>query len=536
MMHSSFQQSSWRGVFVFALLLPVCLGVVFDAQVSAHAEDGPGQSNTAVQRVSHGVASGDITSTSAVIWARASGESVMLVRVRLDNTKDGELIQRELPVSAADDFTGRIIIDGLIPDTGYRYTVSFSQGPEEEGRFRTAPKSTQAKAIRFAWSGDLGGGVCRDRQDGYPIFAAINRERLDFFLALGDMIYADFSCAATGFYGNPQIPGDFSPANGLSDYWAHWRYNREDAGYREMLARMPYYAIWDDHEVSNDFGPLHVAPGPMKESAEKPLIALGLAAFLDYNPIAEHPDTPKRLYRSFRWGQHLELIILDTRQYRDANFAPDDPKTPKSMLGREQVTWLKDTVLRSDATWKVIVSSVPMSVPTGVSPQIPTEEFAAFDKVTGLSKLLPQLNKSGGLDGWANYEQGVGFEQELIELLRFMRQHEVNNNIWLTTDVHFAAAFRYTPFADAPKFQPREFITGPLSALLFPNPLFDTTLGTEQLFFYGAAKFTDIRSYEAAKPWFNYGTVEVDEDGNLTVQIHKIDGAVVYQETLRPQR
>src|SRR5262249_51401340 len=129
---------------------------------------------------------------------------------------------------------------------------------------------------------------------------------------------------------------------------------------------------------------------------------------------------------------------------------------------------------------------------------------------------------------------GAGFEQELVNILRFMQQHGINNNIWLTTDVHFAAAFRYTPFAYAPSFQPREFITGPLSALLFPNRLFDTTLGTERLFFYGAEKFTDIRSYEAAKPWFNYGTIAVDEAGNLTVEIHKVDGAIVYQETLRP--
>jgi len=100
--------------------------------------------------------------------------------------------------------------------------------------------------------------------------------------------------------------------------------------------------------------------------------------------------------------------------------------------------------------------------------------------------------------------------------------------------VHFTAAFRYTPFADTPAFQPREYIAGPLSALLFPNRFFDTTLGTEQLFFYGAEKFTDIKNYEAAKPWFNYGTVAIDEAGNLAVEIHKVDGAVVYQETLRP--
>jgi alkaline phosphatase D len=154
--------------------------------------------------------------------------------------------------------------------------------------------------------------------------------------------------------------------------------------------------------------------------------------------------------------------------------------------------------------------------------------------VTGVDKKLAHMNRSGGIDSWANYEQGAGFEQELTEILRFMQRRGINNNVWLTTDVHFAAAFRYTPFTDAPSFQPREYIAGPLSALLFPNKIFDTTLGTERVFFYGAEKFTDIRSYEAAKPWLNYGTIAVDEAGSLTVEIHKVDGTVVYQDTLHP--
>ena len=495
-----------------------------------------GQPRAQAPQVTHGVAVGDVTATQAVIWARSGSESVLRVRLQAEQAKGGHTVQRETAVTAAHDFTGKILVDGLTPNTSYRYTVSFSGGPADEGRFRTAPANTSPKALRFAWSGDLGGGMCRDRQEGYPIFQALNRLPLDFFLALGDMIYADFTCDPIGLYGNAQVPGDFPPASDLPSYWAHWRYNREDPGYRQLLAHLPYYAIWDDHEVSNDFGPLHVAPGPTKESLDKPLLALGLAAFLDYNPIAERPDTPKRLYRSFRWGKHVDLIILDTRQYRDANFAPDDPKTPKSMLGREQLTWLKSTLEQSDATWKVIVSSVPMSVPTGVGPQVPPEEFAAFDNLTGFTKKLAQLNRPGGLDGWANYEQGVGFEQELLEILRFMQQHGVNNNIWLTTDVHFGAVFRYTPFPDAPAFHAREYVVGPLSALLAPNRLFDTTLGTEQLFFFGADKFTDIRSYDAAKQWLNFGTITIDEGGDLTAAIHKLDGAVVHQETLHPQR
>src|SRR5215207_6657570 len=56
---------------------------------------------------------------------------------------------------------------------------------------------------------------------------------------------------------------------------------------------------------------------------------------------------------------------------------------PKTMLGREQLTWLKESLAASDATWKVIVSSVPMSIPTG-------------------------FPVSGGRDGWANHNEPSG--------------------------------------------------------------------------------------------------------------------------------
>jgi hypothetical protein len=74
-----------------------------------------------------------------------------------------------------------------------------------------------------------------------------------------------------------------------------------------------------------------------------------------------------------------------------------------------------------------------------------------------------------------------------------------------------------------------------LGAILFPSPLFDKTLGAERLFFYGPEKFTDVRTYDAAKQWLNFGTIEIDDIGNLTTTIRKVDGTVVFQESLEPQ-
>src|SRR5207249_2217020 len=70
-----------------------------------------------------------------------------------------------------------------------------------------------------------------------------------------------------------------------------------------------------------------------------------------------------RLYRRFRWGRLLEVFILDTRQYRSLNRETDGPG--KSMLGAAQKRWLLDGVTSSTAVWKVVVTSVSLSIPTG---------------------------------------------------------------------------------------------------------------------------------------------------------------------------
>ncbi len=230
-----------------------------------------------------------------------------------------------------------------------------------------------------------------------------------------------------------------------------------------------------------------------------------MRAFLDYTPVASAP----RLYRSLRWGRHLELFVLDTRSYRDANSAPDSPEQPKTMLGPEQLAWLKDRLASSDATWKVIVSSVPMSIPTGFPP-------------------------TNGRDGWANFDQTTGFENELLEILRFMAENGIHNPVWITTDVHFAEAFRYSPFAGHPEFTVHEIATGPLNSGIFPNRNVDPTLNPEVLFFHGPASPADVTTLEGAKHWFNFGTLEVAARGQLTAEVVNTAGESQFSLTLDP--
>jgi alkaline phosphatase D len=455
--------------------------------------------------VTHGVVVGDVTDSSAVLWARTDRGAEL--QVTLQGGRHDK--PAAVTVTAADDYAGQVLLHGLAAGREYRYRVRFDRGPVVTGSFRTAPDADDAEPVRIAFGGDVAGqNVCRDAAEGFPIADTVRAWRPDVFVGLGDMIYADNTCDPVGRYGNAQVPGGFGPAADLASFRAHWRYNRSDPALQRLLASAAYVGVWDDHEVVNDFGPFHDTRSAPPYTPGVHLLPIGLEAFLEYTPIAVAQATPKRLYRSLRFGEHVELFVLDTRQYRDANSTPDSAERPKTMLGREQLTWLNDRLAASDATWKVVVSSVPMSIPTG----------------------FPAMN---GRDGWANFDQATGFEQELLGVLRGAADRG-DRLVWISTDVHFAEAFRYRPFADRPGFVVHELVTGPLNAGIFPIRDVDPTLVPEVLAFYGPVTPEAVTSWTEAKRWFNFGTLEVDADGALTAGIVNTAGERVFAMTLRP--
>jgi alkaline phosphatase D len=201
--------------------------------------------------VTHGVVVGDIESTSAVLWARADQDAFLNVRLSGGRHKPVPRV----PALAAHDYTAQMPIDGLEPDTTYRYRAWFSLGAPGVGHgaavlgsFRTAPADETIAPVRLAFGGDISGqNVCRDLSEGIPIANTIDRFRPDIFVGLGDMVYADNACDPIGRYGNAQVPGGFGPAVDLAGFWAHWRYNRADPALQRLLSSTNYVGIWDDH-------------------------------------------------------------------------------------------------------------------------------------------------------------------------------------------------------------------------------------------------------------------------------------------------
>jgi alkaline phosphatase D len=417
---------------------------------------------------------GEVTPTGAVLWARAVTPGPVQVDVGPE-----DLPPRRTTVAAGEDtdLTVKVALTGLAPATRYAYRVT-SGARAAAGRFATAPAPEAAAPVTLLWSGDLGGaGFCRGVETGYPIFRAMARERADFFLFVGDTIYADNRCNRPG-----TVRGAEEIATTLDGFRTKHRYNREDAAVQALLRGTPVFAIWDDHEVRNDFGPA------------EPLMPLGRRAFLEYWPILPPVEEPTRLYRRFRWGRLLEVFILDTRQYRSDNGEPDGPG--KTMLGAAQRQWLLDGVATSTAVWKIVVSSVPLALPTG---------------------------RPGRRDSWSNAtvwglpQEGEGFATERDRILRALRARGARNLVVLTADVHHAELIRHHPFPD---FSLHEFIAGPLSASTGrPRPL-DEGLGPRSLFARGGVN--------------SFGAVTIEPE-RLTVRLLDEAGTEMFSHTIGPE-
>jgi alkaline phosphatase D len=383
-------------------------------------------------------------------------------------------VKRAVSLDASMDFTAKVSLGDLNPSTRYRYRVT--QGAAIEGEFVTAPSAGAAKPVSFLWSGDLGSrNRCRHVQDGYPIFNGMARLRPDFFLFVGDTIYADHRCS-----GPDLVPGYDFVATTLDEFRAKHRYNRSDPAVQEFFRATSVYAIWDDHEVRNDFA-----------GSVEPLMPVGRRAFVDYWPILPPGEEPGRLYRKARWGKLLELFILDTRQYRSPNAEPDGPK--KTMLGEAQRRWLIDGVAGSMATWKVVVSSVSLSLPTGRNAR----------------------------DSWSNAnflgtpeEDGGGFAVERTAILKALSDRRVKNLLWIVADVHHAEMIRHAPWAG---FTFHELVAGPLSASPGrPRPL-DEGLNPLSLFGRGGEE--------------TFGGVTADQTG-LTVTFYNRAGKPLFSRQL----
>ncbi len=161
------------------------------------------------------------------------------------------------------------------------------------------------------------------------IFDAMAGEGCDFFVSLGDWPYADGLTRA--------------------EYHTRHRAARQLDGMQKLLLDAPGFAIYDDHEVRNDWD-------ATTRFLEAERVRIGLEAWDQWFPLRVAPE---RRYRSWRWGALAELFLLDVRLYRSARDAVDGPD--KTMLGAEQRAWLLDGLRASQAPFKIVFTPVPLT-------------------------------------------------------------------------------------------------------------------------------------------------------------------------------
>ncbi len=324
----------------------------------------------------------DPESFLVAVWTRLA-----VVQATIEVRTAGLMIQEVLV--ALTDGIGAGAIHGLSADTPYEVTIvvgGLRLGPH---RVRTAPRPDDPRPVRVAISADA---------DPDPAFAngtfdAIVAADPELYISIGDFPYTD----------------NGPPAETVPVYRERHVELRTHPPVRGLLEACGMRAIYDDHEFRNDWDAHFVALEPDRYAA-------AMQTWDEFFPL---PTTGEIKYRSWRWGANLECFLLDCRRFRSANAAPDDAQ--KTMLGATQYRWLIDGVTQSSATFKLILTSIPLDYGVGDDhwASFTTERNAMFAALVGTPGVF---FVSGDQHWFASHRHAFGIrEMQIGPLARGIR-------------------------------------------------------------------------------------------------------------------
>lgn len=311
---------------------------------------------------------------------------------------------------------------GLAPSRPYWYRFRAAGAESPVGRTRTAPAEGAAiDRFRFAFAS------CQMYEHGY--FAAYRHlaaQDLDLVVHLGDYIYEMSWGRRHVRRHQGAIPTE------LWEFRDRWALYKSDADLRAAHETCPWVAIWDDHEVANDHG----SDRSPRTSDPAQFLRIREAAYKAYwehmpVPMAWRPKGPDmRIYERYRFGDMLDLSLLDDRQYR--SYPPCGGKEPvpgcsertaaeRTMLGQAQERWLDEGLAAARGRWTVIAQQTLM---------------AELDRKAGEGKHF-------WADGWDGYPAARS------RLLSSVAAHRPSNPVVISGDVHaFWVADLKQDFAD----------------------------------------------------------------------------------------
>ena len=332
-----------------------------------------------------GVASGDPAHDSVILWTRrpfpSGSEARLTVEVARDPGFRRVVASAPATVSAASDWTCRVLVAGLRPATVYWYRFADAEGKGSRiGRTITAPGNEDGRPVRFAFVS------CQNVNEGaqnawrrmiWEDERAGPDERLGFVLHLGDFIYEvvqypeeiqrryDRRIRDIGQVPNSVKVGNFHIPQDVDGYRAIYRAYLADPDIQDARARWPFVAMWDNHEFSwqgwqsmlkappierpapsvkiaanqawFEYQPARVtkASGPSLDRFDPPAVRDAPIERFDADGIGEEPGNLAAInsliaYRALRYGRHLDLLITDQHSFRSEGLTGRPEMAPLS--------------------------------------------------------------------------------------------------------------------------------------------------------------------------------------------------------------
>ncbi len=398
-----------------------------------------------------------VTDTQARCWLRTADEMQVGWRIYEVTPEHAPATFHKTHLARTDrknDFTTVLSLEGLKPATLYEYRVGTSgDDTESTGRFRTFP--AQGKPAKF--SVGFGGGA------GYTppyerMWDTVRSRDLTAFLFLGDNVYID----------DPTRPA-------VQRYCYYRRQSRPE--FRQFVAGTPIYAIWDDHDFTTDDG----WGGPEVHEPAWKLPVWRTFRNNWANPYYGGGEAQPGCWFDFAVAD-VDFFMLDGRYYRVKGRRQGLEVKNPSMLGPVQKKWLFDTLSKSKATFKVLVSPVPWA--SGAKPG------------------------KGGMDTWE------GFREEREEIFSFLARHRIEGVFLLSADRHRSDAWKIERAQGYPLF---EFESSRLTNIhthkIMPGSLF----GYNKTCSFGLLSFDTTLS----NPAVTYKVITIDNDVVHTLTLNK---------------
>jgi len=377
------------------------------------------------------VASGDPTPASVILWTRVAdavwaGEKTVRLEVAKDSAFTQVVVDKSgLPARAEHDGAIKVKVIGLSSRTTYYYRFSYRSRAlvtyrSRAGQTRTAPAAGDDTPVRFAVAN------CQDYigrfWNTYQHLAELDPD-LDFFLSIGDYIYettgnpsfqnvgsgrnivfTDSAGALTFGTGS----SSYQAAQSLSNYRQLYQTYRADPVLQRVHERYPIIATWDDHEFSDDcHGDVATYTNGIKDETEPQRRKNADQAFFEFMPIDDggaggvfetgsdqlFPDA--KLWRSFQFGQHLELVVTDYRSKRPDHPVPEDAFPGTVVLDKTLLLAVLTAQLGSAAAAQAVYDA---KFPESLFAYIDVDQPAYAAVKAALRAALPFAYIQAGLD------------------------------------------------------------------------------------------------------------------------------------------